>query len=266
MSRPIAGLVCARESLDSVGYAGVREAYIDALEQVAEVTVVLLCGRPGTAVEVLDRLDGLVLGGHQSNVEAAWYDGDAAPGPYDPNRDALALRLIPQALLRGIPVLGICRGLQEINVAFGGSLRDLRGTPLGAGHREDLSLPRDEQYLPRHEVRITPGGLLHQALGAERAVVNSLHRQAIDGLGEGLVCEAVAEDGVIEAVSHGAAGFCLGVQWHPEWYARTDQTSRAVFGAFGRAAKQRSSTHDRGGAPTVAALGRQLDREPGDAR
>lgn len=237
MNRPVVGLLCARETIDTVPYAAVRELYIDALEQVSCVSVVLLAGRTAETVEVLDRLDGLVLGGHQSNVEAVHYGGGVAPGPYDAIRDALALRLIPEAVLRGLPVLGICRGLQEINVAFGGTLRDLRDTPLGAGHREDLTLPRDLQYLPRHEVRLTPGGLLQEALQTEMVAVNSLHQQAIDRVGEGLVREAVAADGVVEAVSRGAdAAFCLGVQWHPEWYARSDPNSRAVFAAFGEAA------------------------------
>ena len=258
MNRAVVGLLCARESIDSVGYAAVREVYIDALEQVSGVAVVLLGGRCTRAVEVLDRLDGLVLGGHQSNVEAARYGGADAPGPYDSGRDALAFRLIPEALRRGVPVLGICRGLQEINAAFGGTLRDLRCTPLGEGHREDLSLSRDAQYLPRHEVAIVPGGLLHGILGAERVLVNSLHHQAIDRLGAGLRREATAADGVVEAVSRAVgAGFCLGVQWHPEWYARTDTNSRAVLTAFGQAAAlcSRGSAVCSGGEPVTASHG-----------
>lgn len=259
MSRPVVGLVCARETIDTVPYAAVRELYVDALEQVSGVAVVLLAGRSAQALHVLDRLDGLVLGGHQSNIDAARYAGAAAPGPFDPGRDASALRLIPEAVRSGLPVLGICRGLQEINVAFGGTLRDLRATPLGAGHREDESLPRDRQYLPVHEVRLTPGGLLRAALGADTVAVNSLHQQAIDRLGDGLTVEAVAADGVVEAVSRaghgGGSGFCLGVQWHPEWYARSDPNAHAVFAAFGEAAAGSGASAVPASVPAGGSLG-----------
>jgi putative glutamine amidotransferase len=156
-------------------------------------------------------------------------------GPWDAGRDALALPAARLAVAAGLPLLGVCRGLQEMNVAFGGSLRDL-----GTAHREDLSLPRDEQYLPAHEVRTAEDGLLRRLLGGrQRAAVNSLHQQAVDRLAPGLRAEAVATDGVIEAASvTGARSFALGVQWHPEWYAAKDPVSRRIFEAFGAAAEK----------------------------
>ncbi|KPI16972.1 Gamma-glutamyl-gamma-aminobutyrate hydrolase [Actinobacteria bacterium OK074] len=237
MNRPLVALACATETWDGVPHAAVRHAYIAALEQVADCTVVLLPGTGALPPEVLGRFDGLVLGGHESNVAPDRYAGAPCRGPFDPGRDTLALTAIPAAVTAGLPLLGICRGLQEINVAYGGTLRDL-GT---AAHREDLSLPRDEQYLPAHEVRISPGGTLHRLLdGADRARVNSLHGQAVDRLAPGLRAEATAPDGVVEALSvPGAPAFALGVQWHPEWYAATDPVSRPVFEAFGAAAARR---------------------------
>ncbi|MEU6357205.1 gamma-glutamyl-gamma-aminobutyrate hydrolase family protein [Streptomyces sp. NPDC047072] len=237
--RPLVALACATETWDGVAHAAVRRAYVTALEEAAGCAVVLLPG-PGLPSEVLDRCDGLVLGGHESNVAPAHYAGPPCPGPFDPDRDALALRAVRRAVAGGLPLLGICRGLQEINVAYGGTLRAL-GT---AAHREDATLPRDEQYLPAHEVAVAPDGLLHRLLGGtDRARVNSLHGQAVDTLAPGLRREAVAPDGVVEALSvAGAPAFALGVQWHPEWYATTDPVSRRLFEAFGAAATRRATT------------------------
>jgi putative glutamine amidotransferase len=142
--------------------------------------------------------------------------------------------VLPAALREGVPVLGICRGLQELNVALGGTLRDLPGDD----HREDVSQPRDRQYLPAHEVRLRKDGVLRRLLGASTVRVNSLHHQAIDRLAPALRVEAVSADGVIEAASAGPS--CLGVQWHPEWYAGRDPVSTAVFREFGRQAFSRS--------------------------
>lgn len=239
MSRPLIALACTTETWDDVPHSAVRTAYITALEQVAACSVVLLPA-PGTlSYEALRRFDGLVLGGHESNIGPAHHTGPARRGPFAPDRDALALPSVRWAVAAGMPLLGICRGLQEMNVAYGGTLRDL---PTDA-HREDLSLPRDEQYLPAHDVRISPGGILHTLLGSAGPVrVNSLHGQAVDLLAPGLRAEAVAADGVLEALSvPDARAFALGVQWHPEWYAATDPVSRRVFEAFGAAAAQRAA-------------------------
>ncbi|WP_431999521.1 gamma-glutamyl-gamma-aminobutyrate hydrolase family protein [Streptomyces sioyaensis] len=242
MTRPLVALACTTETWDGVPHAAVRSAYVKALEDVSGCAVALIAG-PGPAWHLDDlagRFDGLVLGGHESNVAPEHYGGPPGPGPRDPDRDTLALRAVPPAIDAGLPLLGICRGLQELNVALGGSLRDLGPSTI---HREDLSLPRDEQYLPAHNLRLTEDGTLRRLLGGEVTVrVNSLHQQAIDRLAPHLRVEATAPDGVIEAVSApGADSFVLGVQWHPEWYAADDPTSRQIFHAFGTAAEKHAA-------------------------
>ncbi|GIJ28776.1 gamma-glutamyl-gamma-aminobutyrate hydrolase [Micromonospora qiuiae] len=233
-SRPLVGLLAHGEHLDGVAYTAVRDAYVEALADVAECQVVVLPTRHLDLARCPDWLDGVALGGHQSNVAPEHYGGPRTPGEeYDPGRDAAAFTLLRAAIAAGRPVIGICRGLQELNVALGGTLRTLAD----GRHREDLTLPRDEQYLPVHDVRIASGGLLHDVLGAPVVAVNSLHGQAIDVLAKPLRVEARAADGVVEAASRPGPAFCLGVQWHPEWYASTDAVSRRIFEAFGAACR-----------------------------
>ncbi|MBE1495432.1 putative glutamine amidotransferase [Amycolatopsis lexingtonensis] len=231
-ARPLVALAASAEPVDEVPHVAVREVYARALERVSGCAVAVVGGPAPHLVEVLDRFDGVVFGGHQIDVDPARYGGRPRPAPVDPDRDELALRVLPAALRAGIPVLGICRGLQELNVALGGTLRDLPGD----SHREDLSQPRDRQYRPAHEVDLPAGGMLRQLLGYARVSVNSLHHQAIDRIAPDLRVEAVAADGVVEAASAGD-GFCLAVQWHPEWYAETDPVSTAIFHEFGVAAR-----------------------------
>jgi putative glutamine amidotransferase len=231
--RPLVGLLTTTEPIDGVAYHAVRDAYVRALTAVSDVDVVLLPAGPAPR---LDRLDGVVLGGHQSNVEPRRYGAADRPGELlDPPRDRTAVAAVHGAIGAGVPLLGVCRGMQEMNVALGGTLRAL-GT---AAHREDESLPRDEQYLPAHPIEIRSGGVLHAVVGATTAAVNSLHGQAIDAPAPRIEVEARAPDGVIEAISvTGATAFALGVQWHPEWHAGTDPLSGAVFAAFGAACRR----------------------------
>lgn len=241
MSTPLVALACVTEDVDGVPHAAVRQVYVSALEDVAGCAVALVQGPAAWLPSVLDRFDGIVLGGHESNVAPDLYGGPAAPGPRAPERDALALTALPRAVSAGVPVLGICRGIQELNVAYGGTLRDISALPIGADHREDLALPRDQQYLPRHEITVAGDGLLRELTGQQTVRVNSLHQQAIDRLGPGLHREAETADGVIEAVSvPDAPAFCLAVQWHPEWYASSDPVSKQLFTAFGAAAAERA--------------------------
>ena len=141
-----------------------------------------------------------------------------------------------------VPVLGICRGFQEMNVAFGGTLvQKLHEVPGNLDHRDDESAPLDVQYAEVHDVALAPGGLLQRLVGADRVRVNSLHSQGVDRLGARLVVEARAPDGVIEAFRVAdAPRFALAVQWHPEWQVTSNSMSKALFAAFGAASRERA--------------------------
>ena len=191
---------------------------------------------------LLDRLDGVLLTGSPSNV-APWRYAGAKPRegvPQDERRDATTLPLIKAAVARGMPLLAICRGFQELNVAYGGTLfQHVEEVPGRIDHREDKTAPLDVQYGPAHEVHLSDRGLLRRLAGGAPVIrVNSLHGQGIDRLAGGLIAEAVAPDGQIEGVTvKGASGFAAGVQWHPEWKFWDDPFSTALFAAFGQAAE-----------------------------
>ena len=195
--------------------------------------------------ELVGRLDGLLLTGSASNVEPHRYGGpsSAAGTPHDPARDATTLPLIRAALDAGVPLLGICRGFQELNVALGGTLHQrVHEVPGLDDHREDESAPLEVQYGPAHPVRLAPGGILAGLAGALEVRVNSVHGQGIDRLAPGLAVEATAPDGLVEAVRvEHAPAFALAVQWHPEWRFWEDPLSAALFAAFGDAAAARAA-------------------------
>ncbi|MCA3395399.1 MAG: gamma-glutamyl-gamma-aminobutyrate hydrolase family protein [Roseomonas sp.] len=229
---------------DDVHRNWVRYRYIEALQTHAGVEVVLLATRSrghDGQLDCLRRLDGLVLTGDESNLDPHAFHGKTGASPdyqrdiLDRFRDRLSAAALRTALALGMPILGICRGLQEMNVLLGGTLfADLGATPSTLRHHEDTTLPRDRQYDPVHRVTLKPGGLLARMTGAQTIVVNSLHRQGIDRLGEGLEVEAVAPDGLVEAVTVARApALQLGLQWHPEWHANSDRASQAIFAAFG---------------------------------
>ena len=187
---------------------------------------------------LLERLDGLLIPGSPSNVHPDHYDGGSSltPDMHDLDRDATTLRLIPEAIARGMPVLAICRGIQELNVALGGSLHQKVHDVTGRIDHRAGPGTIDEKYGPRHLVFVS--GQLARIVGATKILVNSLHAQAIDVLAPGLAVEATAPDGTIEAVRlETARGFTLGVQWHPEWGYADDTASLAIFRAFGEACR-----------------------------
>ncbi len=188
------------------------------------------------SLAVLDRLDGLLLPGSPSNVHPSHYDGgdSLTPDDHDLERDATTLRLIPEALSRGMPVLAICRGIQELNVALGGTLHQkVHEVPKRIDHRSGPGTI-EEKYAPRHLVFLS--GQLARIVGSTKILVNSLHGQAIEMLAPGLVVEAVAPDNTIEAVRvDRARGWAFGLQWHPEWGYADDSASLAIFRAFGEA-------------------------------
>jgi len=198
---------------------------------------------------LLASVDGLLITGSISDVEPHHYGGAPCPPGtlHDPERDALTLPLIRAAIAAGVPLLAICRGHQELNVALGGTLHArLHLVPGLADHRERENQPLDIQYAPSHPVRLSPDGLLHRlarsvGVDPEEFPVNSLHGQGIDRLAPGVQVEAVAPDGVVEAVSvPGATAFALGIQWHPEWRYAESGFSRALFSAFGAACAARA--------------------------
>ena len=190
-------------------------------------------------------LDGLMFTGSPSNVEPHRYGGESSrPGTlHDPERDATTLALIPRAIAAGVPVLGVCRGFQEMNVAYGGTLwQHVHEQPGYRVHHEDASQPLDVQYGPVHEVTLTPGGVLAAIADTGRITVNSLHHQGVRELGAGLVEEARADDGLIEAFRvREARRFAVAVQWHPEWKPQDNAFSTVLFRAFGAAARERAA-------------------------
>ena len=245
-ARPLIGSPADRRMVGHHPFHMVGEKYARAVIDAAGAAPVLI---PSLAEELgfeelLDRLDGLLFTGSPSNVEPHHYEGPpSAPGTlHDPARDATTLPLIRKAVGSGVPVFGICRGFQEMNVAFGGTLHQkLHELPGLLDHRDDESQPLEVQYGPAHEVTLEPGGLLRSLADGDRIRVNSLHSQGIDRLGPPLAVEARAPDGVVEAFRVRAApSFALAVQWHPEWRVMANPFSRALFAAFGQAAAERS--------------------------
>ncbi len=242
---PLIGIpACAREiGIHPFHVAG--DKYMRAVVEAAGGLPVVLPAF-GSALDraaVLERCDGLLFTGSPSNVEPALY-GERAEAENmfrDAARDATTLPLIRDALEAGVPLLCICRGIQELNVALGGTLhRAVHALPGGLDHREDETIPRDARYAPAHTVALAGNGLLSTLHPKGEVAVNSLHSQGIARLGAGLAVEAVAPDGLIEAVRVAdARAFALGVQWHPEWKVRENSFSTAIFAAFGAAASAR---------------------------
>jgi len=243
--RPVIGLPADRRMIGHHPFHAVGEKYLRAVLDAADAVPVLLpaLGDLVSVDEVLGIVDGLVFTGSPSNVEPVRYSGPtSAPGTlHDLDRDATTLPLIPEAVERGIPVLGICRGFQEMNVAYGGTLtQKLHEVPGYLDHRDDETQPLDVQYGPAHDVVLEEGGLLRELAGTDRIRVNSLHQQGVERLADRLIVEARAPDGVIEAFRvRGAQRFALAVQWHPEWKVMSNSFSRALFAAFGASTRER---------------------------
>jgi len=233
--RPVIGVLCCNEVADRPIQA-VASRFIEPLSRISGATVLLV----PALVEVADvtalagRLDGLLLTGSRSDVEPHHYGGRAVPESCaDPQRDRVALALAERMIESGRPVFGICRGLQEINVLFGGSLR----RDLGEEHHRAGEMPFDALFEHRHDVTLTPDGLLGGVAQEGRIRVNSVHREGIDRLGDGLTIEARSpEDGLVEAISARPCGAeVLAVQWHPEWNGARTATDRRFFERIGAA-------------------------------
>ncbi|MGH1373133.1 MAG: gamma-glutamyl-gamma-aminobutyrate hydrolase family protein [Cellvibrionaceae bacterium] len=190
----------------------------------------------------LSMIDGLLLTGSPSNIEPHHYQGEAALEPFhDPARDATTLPLIKMAVNADIPILGICRGFQEINVAFGGSLHQrVQELPGMMDHRENPDDALDVQYGPAHDMHIEPDGVMAAITSEKVVAVNSIHQQGIDVLADALKIEAKAPDGLIEAFSAKRDDrFVLAVQWHPEWKVIENSFYQSIFTEFGAACDKR---------------------------
>lgn len=222
---------------------GVGEKYISAVSVGADAVPMLI---PALAdsfdmKEWLGPLDGLMLTGGRSNIEPHHYDGPPFPDDEicDPARDATVLPMIRAAIDQGVPVFGVCRGFQEINVALGGTLHyRVHELPGMMDHRMRRDGDMDYRYELRHTVSIAPGSYCEELANTPELMVNSLHGQGINRLAPGLVAEAMAPDGLIEAVRlEGAKRFTVGVQWHAEWRHDEHPLSGALLAAFGQAAR-----------------------------
>ena len=248
MPRPVVGVIGNHMMVENrFAVQMVGERNMQAVADVAGALPLMFAGNPVTTDigALLDAVDGILLTGARANVHPTRFrtEANAKHEPYDENRDAMALELIEACVARGVPVFGICRGFQEMNVAFGGSLHpEIRELPGRMNHR----MPRLENgeihpdptvvFADRHEVRLTPGGAFATLFGKDVIRVNSLHGQGILELGSRVVAEGIAEDETIEAIRiEGAEGFALGVQWHAEYDPERNPINRALFEAFGDA-------------------------------
>ncbi len=246
---PIVAIPCCVREVAHMPFHMAGDKYVHAVAEGAQALPITLPAIGGRypLTELVERLDGILLTGSPSNIEPRHYAGeDSRPGtPHDPARDATNLPLIKAAIAAGVPIFGICRGFQELNVALGGSLHQyVHEVPGKMDHRENKTLPAAEQYGLAHPVMVQAGGLLEQILGKSGEImVNSLHGQGINQLAAGLQVEAVAPDGLIEAVSlPSAKALTMAVQWHPEWRFWENPHSLAILQAFGAAVAARAES------------------------
>ncbi len=242
MKRPVVGIIGNSYTIDG-GYEvqATGESNISAVAKVAKAMPLSVPSLPDylTVEELIGTFDGFVFTGARPNVHPEEYGEQAtdAHGQFDRNRDGLALPLIRECVRVGLPILGICRGFQEFNVAFGGTLYpEIRDLPGRMNHRMPPEGTQDEKFAYRHDVTIDKGSIFETVFKSNVVLTNSLHGQGIKDTGERVIIDGYAPDGTPEALSiKGAKGFALAVQWHPEWRADEDPVSRQLFSAFGQA-------------------------------
>ncbi|MDE2078333.1 MAG: gamma-glutamyl-gamma-aminobutyrate hydrolase family protein [Burkholderiales bacterium] len=244
--QPIVLVPACQRTLGRHPFHVAGKKYVDAIRLAGAVPLVIPSAQPDELSTLLAMADGVLLTGSPSNVHPSHFGEEVLDPslPLDPDRDGFTLPMIRRALEKGMPLLGICRGFQEVNVALGGTLHQaVHQQPGLMDHRGDDSKPVEEEYGLAHSVHMMPGGQLEAILvGLDEGVVqhhsfrvNSLHGQGVNRLAPGLRVEARAPDGVIEAFSFDGPGFNLCLQWHPEWLAAQNQVSRRIFLAFGEA-------------------------------
>ena len=233
---PLIGVTACRQQLGKYDSHTVGDKYVEAAAHAGLPLVLPARSTPSDPEQLLEQLDGILFTGSPSNVEPRHYQG--APSlegtQHDPNRDANTLPLLRLAIDKGVPVFCICRGFQELNVTLGGTLHQrVQELPGYLDHREPQRDSVAEQYAPQHAVSVQAGGVFERIGLPAQFQVNSLHSQGIDRLAERLRVEALAPDGLVEAVSIAdSAGFLIGVQWHPEWRFSENPESLALFQAF----------------------------------
>lgn len=246
--KPLIGVPACVKQIENAPFHSVGDKYLRAVVDATHAIpmVIPAFGEVFDLPDLIERLDGLMLTGSPSNVHPTHYDTEPSPEaePHDTERDAITLPLIRHALEAGLPLFAICRGIQELNVALGGTLHArVHELPDCMDHRRPKHPDPDVQYGPKHEIALTPGGELARLLERETLMVNSLHNQALDRLAGGLTVEAVAPDGIVEAVRVlGARNFAIGVQWHPEYKVLENSDSLRLFEAFGAACRARAQT------------------------
>lgn len=250
----IAGVPCDWRMIGDMPFHVVGEKYIKALREAADVLPLLIpvTREPLDVRQILDVVDGIFLPGSPSNVAPELYGGQAprSTNIADPHRDSLCLPLIRAAVAAGVPLLAVCRGMQEMNVAFGGTLHQFVHELPGRhdhlrGHLQGREPTPDRRYEPAHEITVLPETRLSRIIAAAKYRVNSVHAQGVDRLADNLTIQAIAPDGTIEAVSiEDAPGFVLGVQWHPEWRVNENPAYAAIFQAFGKACRNHGGVNE----------------------
>lgn len=245
MSRPVIGIIGNSNILgDEYPVHAVGTMNSCAIAHVSGAMPLLIPADPEivSVPELLEACDGFLLTGGRPNVHPEEYGEAETPahGTFDRNRDAITLPLVRACVERGQPILGVCRGFQEVNVAMGGSLDpEIRDLPGRDNHRMPPDGTLAEKFALRHRVTLTPGGPFARLFGATEVLTNTLHGQGIRRPGRRVVIDGTAPDGTPEAIYiEEAKGFCLSVQWHPEWNAANDPVSRPLFEAFGQAARE----------------------------
>jgi putative glutamine amidotransferase len=247
MAKPLVAVVSDIRTFENYTWHGAPQQYLDAAIRGAGVMplVVPSFGEATDLEAVLSAVDGVLVTGSRSNVHPSLYGvaPTTAHEPFDNGRDATSIPLIRLALQHGVPLLAICRGIQELNVALGGSLAtEIQEQEGRMDHRAPASDVQAERFAIRHPVHVKEGSCLAAVLGAGPVAVNSVHRQAIDRLANGLQVEAVADDGTVEAVSvSNAKAFAVGVQWHPEYWFASDTPSARIFSGFGEAVRDHAA-------------------------
>jgi len=244
MTQPIVIIPACTRQIGAHPYHVAQLKYVEAVLRGAKCLPLVLpaLGDDIDWETVLQFADGVMLTGSPSNVHPDNFGQSVLDPslPLDPARYATTLPLIRMAIQRGIPLIAVCRGTQEVNVALGGTLHQAVHEVEGfMDHREDKNASIDVQYAPAHNINIVPNGRIAKILnGKTKMMVNSVHGQGIDQLAPGLQVEATADDGLIESYSVATApGFTLAMQWHPEWKITENPESMKLFGAFGNACR-----------------------------